>query len=65
MRAPESQDNTDTALAEIAWLSASNPEQVYHSLMHQINVDSLRRCFDRLDGKKAIGVDQVSKTDKV
>jgi RNA-directed DNA polymerase len=61
MRAPESQVNTDTALAEIAWLSANNPHQVYHSLMHQINVDSLRRCFDRLDGRKAVGVDQVSK----
>lgn len=61
MRAPESQDNTDTALAEIAWLSANNPHQVYHSLMHQINVDSLRCCFDRLDGRKAVGVDQVSK----
>ena len=29
MRAPESQENTDTALAEIAWLSANNPHQVY------------------------------------
>lgn len=62
MRAPESQENTDTALAEIAWLSANNPHQVYHSLMHQINVDSLSRCYDRLDGRKAVGVDQVSKT---
>jgi group II intron reverse transcriptase/maturase len=61
MRAPESQVNTDTALTEIAWLSANNPHQVYHSLMHQINVDSLRRCFDRLDGRKAVGVDQVNK----
>ena len=61
MRAPESQENTDTALAEIAWLSANNPDQVYHSLMHQINVDSLSRCYDRLDGRKAVGVDQVSK----
>ena len=61
MRAPESQVNTDTALAEIAWLSANNPHQVYHSLMHQINVDSLSRCFDRLDGRKAVGVDQVNK----
>lgn len=61
MRAPESQENTDTALAEIAWLSANNPHQAYHSLMHQINVDSLSRCYDRLDGRKAVGVDQVSK----
>ena len=61
MRAPESQANTDTALAEIAWLSANNPHQIYHSLMHQINVDSLSRCYDRLDGRKAVGVDQVNK----
>lgn len=61
MRASESQVYTDTALAEIAWLSANNPHQVYHSLMHQINVDSLSRCYDRLDGRKAVGVDQVSK----
>jgi group II intron reverse transcriptase/maturase len=61
MRAPESQGNTDTALAEIAWLSANNPNQVYHSLMHQINVESLSRCFDRLDGRKAVGVDQINK----
>jgi len=61
MRAPESQVHTDTALAEIAWLSANNPHQVYHSLMHQINVDSLSRCFDRLDGRKAVGVDQINK----
>lgn len=35
--------------------------QVYHSLMHHINVESLRSCFDRLDGKKALGADQISK----
>jgi len=51
MRATESQVKTDTALAEIGWLSANNPYQVYHSLMHLINVDSLRRCFDRLEGR--------------
>ncbi|GDX39622.1 group II intron reverse transcriptase/maturase [Methylocystaceae bacterium] len=61
MRASESQVHTDTALAEIAWLSANNPNQVYHSLMHHFNSESLRCCFDRLDGKKAIGVDQISK----
>lgn len=63
MRASESQENTDTALAEIAYLSAQNPDQVYHSLMHHFNVKSLRRCFDKLDGKKAVGVDEISKAD--
>lgn len=62
MRTSESQVNTDTALAEIAWLSTHNPDQMFHSLLHQINVDSLRRCFDKLDGKKAVGADQISKT---
>ena len=62
MRTSESQVNTDTALAEIAWLSSNNPQQVFHSLMHHFNVDSLRRCFEKLDGKKALGVDKISKT---
>lgn len=61
MRATESQVNTDTALAEIARLSKHNPQQVFHSLMHHFNVDSLRRCFEKLDGKKALGADRVSK----
>lgn len=61
MRASESQEYADTALAEIAWLSAHNPHQTFHSLMHQFNEDSLRCCYEKLDGKKAIGVDRISK----
>lgn len=61
MRTSESQENTDTGLAEIAYLSAQNPAQVFHSLVHHINVGSLRRCFEKLDGKKALGVDGISK----
>lgn len=57
----ESQENTDTALSEIAYLSSRKPAQVFHSLMHHINEGSLRRCFDKLDGKKAKGVDGISK----
>lgn len=61
MRTVESQENTDTGLSEIAYLSKRNPAQAFHSLMHHINVDGLRRCYDKLDGKKAIGVDGISK----
>ena len=61
MRATDSQVYVDTALKEIAWLSSQNKEQVYHSLMHHINVNSLRSCFERLDGNKAIGADKISK----
>lgn len=63
MRISKSQLHTDTALSEIAHLSAQNPGQVYHSLMHHINEESLRRCFNKLDGKKALGVDGISKTE--
>ncbi|MEI6514124.1 MAG: group II intron reverse transcriptase/maturase [bacterium] len=61
MRTLESQGNADTALTEIAYLSAQNPAQAFHSLMHHINEGSLRRCFDKLDGKKALGIDGISK----
>jgi RNA-directed DNA polymerase len=51
----------DTKLAKIAWLSAQDPHQEFHSLMHHINVGSLRSCFEKLDGKKATGVDGIDK----
>lgn len=63
MRTSESQKNTDTALAEIMYLSSKNPAQEFHSLMHHFNEGSLRRCFDKVDGKKALGADRVSKED--
>lgn len=61
MRSTESQEITRTELSEIAWLSAQDPNREFHSLIHHFNVESLRGCFNRLDGKKAIGVDRVSK----
>ena len=61
MRATESQKTTDTALTEIVWLSTQNKNQEFHSLVHHINVGTLRSCFDKLDGKKAVGVDRINK----
>jgi RNA-directed DNA polymerase len=61
MRISESQNNTDTVLSRIAYLSAQNPAQVFHSLMHHFNEGSLQRCFEKSDGKKAIGVDGINK----
>lgn len=61
MGSTESQEITRTELSEIAWLSAQDPNREFHSLIHHFNVESLRSCFNRLDGKKAIGVDRVSK----
>jgi len=34
---------------------------VFHSLIHHINEPALHACFQSLDGKKAIGIDGVSK----
>ena len=61
MGTTESQTNTDTELTKIAWLSAQNPNQEFHSLMHHINVEALRNCFNKLDGKKAVGTDGIDK----
>jgi RNA-directed DNA polymerase len=61
MRISKSQENADTELSKIAWLSMQNPAQEFTSLMHHINVRTLRRCFDELDGKKAVGTDRISK----
>src|SRR5215471_15166788 len=61
MGATESQQKATTELTKIAWLSAQNPHQGFHSLMHHINVEALRNCFDKLDGKKATGADLIDK----
>jgi len=63
MGSTESQETTRTELSEIAYLSAQDPDRAFHSLMHHFNAEALRSCFDRMDGKKALGVDRVSKED--
>ena len=50
-------------MTEIAYLSSQNRGQVFHSLLHHISAESLRRCYDKLEGKKAVGIDGVSKAD--
>jgi RNA-directed DNA polymerase len=52
---------TGTKLKRIAVLSAANPERVFTNVMHHFNVESLRRCFQELDGRKAIGSDGIDK----
>ena len=59
----ESQSPAVTVLDRIAKLSAHNSDKKFHSLMHHINVDSLRACFHELDGRKAVGIDGVTKAD--
>ena len=51
-----------TALSRIGEKARKEPELVLTSLYHHItDIDNLRVCYDRLDGKKAVGVDGVTK----
>lgn len=52
---------TTTKLQRIAQLSEREPQRTFINLMHIFNEDSLKECFNMLDGKKAIGVDGITK----
>ena len=57
MRTPEAQTKTDTKLERIAWLSSRDEQKVFKHLMHLYNEESLKGCFHKLDGKKAVGTE--------
>ena len=61
MRPTESPTKTDTKLKRIRWLSEVKPKGEYQNLMHLFNEDSLRECYNELDGKKAVGTDGINK----
>jgi retron-type reverse transcriptase len=61
MGSTESQNATSTKLKRISWLSQRDSGKVFHNLIHLFNEDSLRDCFNELDGKKAVGTDGISK----
>jgi group II intron reverse transcriptase/maturase len=50
-----------TKLEGISELAAQNPQMVFTSLYHLINADLLRQCHREMDGRKATGVDRVTK----
>ncbi len=52
---------TRTKLNRIVWLSQKNKEIQFNNLMNVFNIESLRECFNRMDGKKAIRIDGVKK----
>lgn len=53
--------DTETKLARVAWLSAKDPQKEFTSLMHFYNEESLLKCYQKLDRKKAVGLDKVTK----
>jgi len=50
-----------TKLDRIGELSAGRGDMVFNNLGHIINNDLLKEIYNNLDGKKAIGVDKVTK----
>ena len=50
-----------TKLERIAEISAQTAKPVFTSLYHLIDADLLKKCFKELDGKKAVGIDEVTK----
>lgn len=53
--------DTETKLKRIAWLSERDHKMEFRCLMHHINEESLGASFNRLDGKKAVGIDGKTK----
>jgi len=50
-----------TKLERISELSAQNKDLVFNNLGHLLNVTLLKELFHRLDGNKAVGIDNVTK----
>jgi len=51
----------ETKLARISQLSKENPKMVFTSIGHLINEDMLKNCHEKMDGDKAVGIDEVTK----
>lgn len=51
----------ETKLARISQLSKENPDMVFTSIGHFINKEMLKSCHEKMDGKKAVGIDGVTK----
>ena len=50
-----------TKLERISQLSEENPDMVFTSVYHLINKDLLKQCHEEMDGKKAVGIDGITK----
>lgn len=50
-----------TKLERISQLSRENPAMVFTSIGHLINKELLRECHEKMDGRKAVGIDGITK----
>ena len=53
--------NMETKLKRIAELSAGDPKMKFNGLMTYFRKEYLEECFNKLDGRKAVGVDGQTK----
>jgi len=53
----------ETKLEGISQLSRENPDMAFTPIGHLINTELLRECHEAMDGKKAVGIDGVTKED--
>ena len=60
---PEVETGMSTELARIAEVVQKYPNEKIQTLAHAINVNSLKAKHQKLDGKKAAGIDEASKAD--
>lgn len=52
----------DTRLQRVAWLSRQDSKKEFNCLMHYFNEESLGKCFQLIDERKAKGLDGVDKS---
>jgi retron-type reverse transcriptase len=51
----------ETKLERITQLSKENPDMVFTSIGHLINIELLKGCHAKMDKKKAVGIDGITK----
>lgn len=58
---PEVGQIMTTKLERISELSKQHPEMKFNSIGHLINIEMLKECHYKMDGRKAVGIDGISK----
>ena len=51
----------ETKLARIAEIARTRPQEKFTLLAHLINEETIKQCHQEMNGKKAAGVDDVTK----
>lgn len=50
-------------IARINQIAKENEREIFTSIYHLINYDLLKECYKELDGNKAVGIDEITKTE--